>query len=120
MTAPNMVNITSMVGKSKNQNVNSGFAQTFLANPASSNKVYKVNTLIVVNIDGTSAADITLYFNDGNLHNYLARSITVPANSNLVILSKDTALYLEEGQSLSCQAVANSDLVCHVSWEEIE
>ena len=120
MTAPNMVNITSMVGKSKNQNVVTGTAQVLLENAASSNKVYKVNTLIVSNIDGTNAADINLLYNDGTTNNYFARSITVPAKSNLVVISKDTSIYLEEGQSLTCAAFVNGDLVCVISWEEIE
>lgn len=120
MTAPNMVNITSMVGKYTNQDLAPGNAQTMISNPANSNKVYKVNTVIVTNIDGTNAADFNMFIETSGTSKYLARSITVPADSNLVVISKDTALYLEEDMVLSAAAYTSGDLVCHCSWEEIE
>ena len=120
MTAPNMVNITSMVGKSSNMVVPTSLG-TLLENAASSNKVLKVNTLIITNIDGSNGADITVRHTSGagSFSNF-ASGITVPAKTNLVLISKDTSLYLEEGASLQILASAANDLAAHVSYEEIE
>ncbi len=120
MTAPNMVNITSMVGKSLCAVVPVSLG-TLLANAASSNKVLKVNTLIITNVDGTSGSDVSVQHNDTNgQSNYLAYQITVPAKTNLVLISKDTSLYLEEGADLKIMSSTSLDLAAHVSYEEIE
>lgn len=120
MTAPNMVNITSMVGKSKNM-VCPTSDTDLLVNAASSNKVLKVNTLIISNVDGTSGSDVSVGHRDGaNTANFLAYQITVPAKTNLVVISKDTSLYLEEGAEITVSASTSNDLVAHISYEEIE
>ena len=63
----------------------------------------------------TNDADINILI-DGY---YLARSIAVPANSSLVVVSKDTGLYLTESQSMQCYASANSDLQLVMAYEQI-
>jgi hypothetical protein len=123
MTAPNMVNITSMVGKTITRNI-ATTVSSFLTNSASSNKVFKINTIIVQNVDGTNAATVNLYLNRaldpalGDLQ--IAKTISVPANSNLVLISKDTSFYMEEGDILKGNTAVNGDLTLLVSYEEIE
>ena len=112
-----------MVGKTITRNIVTTVS-SFLTNSASSNKVFKINTIIVNNVDGTNAASVNLYLNRaldpalGDLQ--IARAISVPANSNLVVISKDTSFYMEEGDILKGNTTVNGDLTLLVSYEEIE
>jgi hypothetical protein len=49
----------------------------------------------------------------------IASTISVPADSTLVVIDKTSAIYLEEDKSLGALASANSDLVAHASYEII-
>ena len=120
MANPNIVNVTEIYGKTV-----TGYASTInsypLENPVSSGKVFKVNSIIIANVDGTNSADITCELNDLSLEQtvFLAKTITVPADATLIVLSKDTSIYLEEGDTLSISASANGDLSYIISYEEI-
>ena len=119
MAAPNVVNVTSITAKTDVQAVGTS-ATAITTNAASSGKVYKINSILVANVDGTNAADITvdLYRNSTAYH--LASTINVPADSTVVVLSKDTSIYLEEGDALRCTASAASDLEAIVSYEILD
>ena len=82
----------------------------------------KVNSLIISNIDGTNAADITVEISVDNGSNYLkiASTISVPADSSLSLIGKDNGFYLDETDLLAVTASANSDLVAMASWEEMK
>lgn len=118
MAAPNIVNVTTITGKTVVANATTT-ATSFLSNGASSNQVLKVNTIMVSNIDGLSDAIISIDLFRTSISYYLARLITVPANSTLVIVSKDMNIYLEEGDSLRSLASANGDLQVICSYEVI-
>jgi hypothetical protein len=85
------------------------------------NRIYKVNSLIIANVNGSSPADVTVtWFDAATSTSYnLAFTISVPADATLVVLSKDTQIYLEEGDSMSITASANSFLHATLSFEEI-
>ena len=97
-------------------------ASVVLSNATGSNKVLKINTIIAANIDGTNDADITVYVTNGVLTQlfHLARTITVPADSTLVIISKDTSFYLEENMYIYASASATADISLMVSYEELD
>jgi hypothetical protein len=122
MAAPNIVNVATITGKTNNDALTT-VAAAIVNNPASSGKVFKVNSLYVANIDGTNSADVTInyYTQDdiGGTARAIASTIPVPADSTLVVVSKDAPLYLEEDKSLGGLASANGDLVYVVSYEEI-
>ena len=46
--------------------------------------------------------------------------MNVPANSTLVVVGKDSPIYLEEGQSIRGGASANGDLDVIISYEELD
>lgn len=119
MAAPNIVNVATITGKTVGLAVTIS-ATAIVINPAASGKVFKINSLIISNIDGTTAADITadVYKNQTTAFN-LAKTIAVPADATLVIISKDTSIYLEENDSIRLTASANSDLEAVCSYEEI-
>ena len=59
MAAPNIVNVATITGKTAVQAVGTS-ATAIVTNSSGSGKVFKVNALYVANIDGSTAADITV------------------------------------------------------------
>jgi hypothetical protein len=116
MAAPNLLTSTTVTGKTAVANVTTS-STSFLNNPSASGKVYKVNLLLVSNVHGTNSGDISIDLIRSATSYYVAKTITVPADSSLDILNKP--LYLEEGDTLNCLASANSTLNIVCSYEEI-
>ena len=123
MAAPNIVNVTTITGKTDQINLTTTSATAVVSNAASSNKVFKINSLVVSNVDGTSAADITVavYSEDniGGTATELVSTVSVPADASLVVIDKNTSLYLEEDMSIGATAGTANDLKVVVSYEEI-
>ena len=120
MAAPNIVNVTSIYGKTVTGTLNTSTSTSYLT--CGTNKVIKVNTILISNRDGTNDATVTCFFYDSSVGaaRYIAQTITVPADSTLVLISKDTSLYLEESDQIRAGASANSDLDIIISYEEID
>lgn len=119
MAAPNIVNVTSIIGKTTGVALGTTLTTALLTNSAASNKVFKINTILVSNVDGTNSADVTIEWFNGTTGFKLANTITVPADSSLVVVGKDSPIYLEENCSIRGGASALSDLECIISYEEI-
>lgn len=119
MAAPNLVNVTTILGKTTGAALDTSTTTSLLANSSSSGKVYKINSIIVANVDGTSAADVTVSFYNGSTDFHLAKTVTVPADSTLIVLGKDSPIYLEENHSIRGGASANSDLEIVISYEDL-
>ena len=120
MAAPNIINATSIFGKTTAAQLDTTVTTSLLANSSSSNKLLKINSIIVGNKDGTNDADVTVSWYDGSTDYYLASTITVPADSTLVVLGKDAPIFLEEGHSIRGGASANGDLDAIISYEELD
>ena len=124
MAAPNIVNISSMVGKTDTTNLTTTSATNILNNAASSGKVLRVTLIRSVNVDGSNAADISvsLYAEDdlGGEQTELIQAKEVSINTNLDVITKDTPLYLEEDTSLGAAASAANDIKIIVTYEEIQ
>lgn len=118
MAAPNIVSIATINGKTAVANVTTT-ATAIITNSAASNKVFKINTLIIANIDGVNVCDITVDLFRSSVAWAVANTITVPADASLVVISKENTIYLEEGDSLRLTASANNDLHGICSYEEI-
>lgn len=82
-----------------------------------SGKVFKVNALYVSNVDGTSAADVNVDIFRSSASYHVAKTVSVPADATLDVISK--SIYLQEGDQLRLTASANSDLEAVCSYEEI-
>lgn len=123
MTAPNIVNVSTITGKTDQVALSSTSATVLLSNAASSGKVVKVNTILVANVDGTNACDVTVDLHSAAAGGGTAFSIvstaSVPADASLVALDKSTAIYLEEDMSITVTAGTANDLEVLVSYEEI-
>ena len=123
MAAPNIVNVTTITGKSAVVSLTTTSATAVVSNAASSGKVFKINSLVVSNVDGTNAADITVsYYSEddiGGTATEIVSTISVPADATLVVIDKNTSIYLEEDRSIGATAGTASDLKVLVSYEEI-
>ena len=126
MANPNIVAVTAIVGNTSTNLISSTadpFATALASNAASSGKVYKINSIVVANVDGTSAADITIKIFSaaalGGTGTQIASTISVPADASLIVTDKTTSFYLLEDKSIGATASAANDLVVTVSWEEI-
>jgi hypothetical protein len=118
MAAPNIVNVTTITGKTVGATLSTS-STDIVVNSSGSNKVFKVNTIIVSNVDGSVTSDVTIGIYDASATTTyrLAYVITVPANAALDLLAKP--IYLEEGDKVVANASSNSDLEIVVSYEEI-
>ncbi len=123
MANPNIVNVAAIYGNNSSTSLSTTNATAIVNNAASSGKVFKVNMITVANVDGTSAADITIskYSQDdlGGTAFPIVSTVSVPADATLIVLDKTTALYLKEDESIGATAGTASDLVVTASWEEI-
>ena len=123
MAAPNIVNVTTITGKSNVVSLTDTNATAVVSNAASSGKVFKINSLVVSNVDGTNAADITVsYYSEddiGGTATEIVSTISVPADASLVVIDKNTSIYLEEDRSIGATAGTANDLKVLVSFEEI-
>jgi|TARA_B100001079_G_scaffold265896_1_gene272270 hypothetical protein len=83
--------------------------------------IYKINTIIIANIDGTNAATVTVTYSPDNGSNYyrIGSTINVPAGTTLILLNKESSIYLDETDLLRVVGSANSDLTYTVSGEKI-
>ena len=119
MAAPNVANLTLITSKTAYANASTTVANV-VANPASSNKVFKLNSIIASNIDGTNSADISVsYYPSDAVDYYIVRTVPVPADASIVVMSKDSSIYLEENTAIRILASANSRLQILCGYEEI-
>ena len=123
MANPNIVNVTTIYGNSSQTSLTTTNATSLVSNAAASGKVFKINSIVAANVDGTSAADITINVYSqaalGGTAYPIASTISVPADATLIITDKTTSFYLLENQSIGATAGSASDLVVTASWEEI-
>lgn len=121
MTAPNILSLSNIAGKSTSVSLGSTAMTDILVNSSGSNKVYKVNTVRATNRHGTLAWDISVGFSTvgAATTQYLASTISVPADAALVVVDKTSALYLEENQKLVATASTTSGIDIFVSYEDM-
>ena len=129
MANPNIVSVTSIYGGNYGWNLSNTLTATLLTVDAE--KLLKINRIVCANVDGSAAADLNLYV-DGigtaaangltptgaDTTVYLAKTISVPADSSLVV--SDTPIYLLEGDILKGGASAASDLDLFISYEVLD
>ena len=63
--------------------------------------------------------DVAINHHDHGRH-YLAKTVAVPADSTLVVIGKDSPIYLEEGDELEANASADNDADICVSYEQLD
>ena len=127
MAAVNIVNVTSIYGKTTYYVPSGTSAVVLLANAAASSTVMKINEITATNTTGTAAnTTVSIYTNgavaqgsapSGGTAYPIAGTISVPANAALIVSDKTTAFYLEEGISISVTSGTASAITYTVSYE---
>ena len=128
MANPNIINVSSILAGNAGFNLSSTATATLITVDA--DKILKINSITCANVDGTNAATVDLFV-DGlgsgasgitttgaDATVYLAKTISVPADYTLVLLS--SPIYLMEGDVLKGGASAASDLDLFVSYEVMD
>ena len=116
MATPNIVNVATIFPRNAIGAITTSRASAI---DVAAESCCKVNTILIANIDGSNAADITIEVSINNGSDYFAigSTISVPADSTLSFL--ENPIYLDETDILAVTASANSDLTYFVSYEEI-
>jgi hypothetical protein len=130
MAAPNIVNVTTIIGTTTYLTPSGTTAVVFLPNAASSGKVFKINQIVAANVNGVSAvnATVAIYTNgavaqgsapSGGTAYPIASTIAVPATASLIVVDKTTAIYLQEGTSITVTSGTASGITYSISYEDI-
>ncbi len=130
MANPNIVSVTSIKAGNAGWNLSNTLTATLMTVDA--NKILKINSIICSNVDGINAVTLNLFADgmgsgaDGvtttgaDATVYIAKTIAVPADATLVLIDKNSSIYLMEGDILKGGASAASDLDLFVSFEVID
>ena len=119
MATVNIINVTSILPFTINGAVTTSNQNII---DVATDKLYKINTIIVANIDGTNSADVSISIStDNDSSNYaIASTVAVPADSTLVVIDKNSSFYLDETDILKIIGSANGDLEYTVSGEILD
>ena len=125
MAAPNIVNVATITGVTTWKagiSTLPGTPSVVVSNAASSGKVIKINSIVAVAVGATTGVTVKLYTEaaGAGASVAIADTISVPENSSLAVISKETSLYLEEDKSIAVYKQNNEgdiDVVC--SYEDI-
>jgi len=130
MANPNIAALTTLTGNTTYLTPGGTTAVVLLANPASSNQVFRINQIVAANVNGTNAVDTTvsIYTNgavaqgsapSGGTAFPIASTVSVPADASLIIVDKTTAIYLMEGTSITVTSGTASQITYSISYEII-
>ena len=126
MAAPNIVSVATITPHTATV-FPTGTSRTALVAAPSTGMAFKINQIMVANIDGTNAYTTTVETRlaDGTTYGALASTISVPANSTVIISDKTTMFYLldtsvtGEASTLWVTSSTGSKLLYTVSYEAI-
>jgi hypothetical protein len=115
----NLNTVTKVTPQQKG--VSLGTSQIAVLSNNDSGKMYKITSIIIANVDGTNDVDINVRvqtYAAGGV--YIAKTVTVPADSTLVVTNKDTPIYVGPYGSLQAWASATGDAEMLITLEVIE
>lgn len=130
MSAPNIVAVTTIYGKTTYYTPGGTSAVVLLTNASGSGKVLKINQIVCTNVNGSAAvnATVSIYTNGGVAQGSapsggtaypVISTVSVPANAALIAVDKTTAIYLEEDKCISVTSGTASGITYSISYEEI-
>lgn len=116
--AANLQDITQVVHGMKGQALTTSNVSV-LSGGSDQAVTFKINSIIVANKDGTNDVDVSVFWSGASTSAFIANTVTVPADSTLVITTKDNPIYLSASCNLNAYASANSDADILISYERI-
>ena len=117
MAQPNIVNVSSILGTSEVKVLTTTLTTTLVT--AASDKVLKMNLIRCTNItdnDATVDFDVEV----AGTHKKIANEVTIPANSVVDIVDKNSSFYLMETDLLRGGASAGTTIDVLISYEILD
>lgn len=118
MANPNLANVSTGYGRMAFQNVTTLFSNV-VVNSVASNNIVKINSLFLSNTDASNTGNVTIQVSNAGIGYSVLTNVSVPINSSLIAIQKDSSLYLEEGQFIQLKASANNSIQAVVSFDII-
>jgi hypothetical protein len=129
MANPNIVAVTAIYGVTTYLTPSATTAVVLLPNAAASGTVMKINQIVVSNTTASAANTTVAIYTNGAVAQGSAPSggtaypvisvVSVPGNASLIAVDKTTAIYLQEGTSISVTSGTSSSLSYTISYELI-
>ena len=130
MANPNILAATTALGSTTYLTPSATTAVVLLANPASSGEVFKINSIVAANVNGSAsvATTVAIYTNGavaqgsapaGGTAFPLVSAVQVPANASLIVVDKTTQIYLQEGTSITVTSGTASGITYVISYEDM-
>tara|TARA_A200000159_G_scaffold111182_1_gene104210 strand:+ start:48 stop:407 length:360 start_codon:yes stop_codon:yes gene_type:complete len=117
MAIPNIVSVSSIYGTTVVGVLTTTLTTTLVT--AASDKVLKINVIRCTNITDSDAT-VTLDVEVSGTHKKIANEVTVPANSVVDIVDKNSSFYLQETDLLRGGASAGTTIDFMVSYEILD
>ena len=117
MAQPNIVSVSSILGTTQVGDLSTTLTTTLVT--AASDKVLKINIFRITNVTDNDAT-VTLDVEVGGTHKKIANEVTVPANSVVDIVDKNSSFYLLETDLIRGGASAASTLEYMTSYEILD
>jgi nucleoside 2-deoxyribosyltransferase len=123
MANPNLASATSVLANNSSVSLTTTNATQLISNAASSGKTFLIDGITVANIDTVNAVTATVTFfrtadNSGTAYE-LASTVSVPANSAVIVVDKAQGVSLLEAQSIYVTAGTANKLKINASWKEL-
>ena len=126
MANPNIVSVSSIYGNTTlNAVTTAGVVVADNAGSATTNKLFKVNLLSISNVEGVNDANVSVQVlsnvNAGSGKTmHLVKTVTVPADSTLIVIDKNTSMYLMEDMQIKVLGSTAGDLEAICSYDVID
>ena len=121
MATPNLANVTTITPANSQVFLTTTSVTSIASNAASSGTVMKIESLVVSNTNPSTAIPFSLSTYSaaalGGTPYPVVWTLSVPANSSVIIIDKTNTIYLNENQSLGATAGTGSQLYVNTSWE---
>lgn len=114
MANPNLKALTTVTGNAAKLNLTNSAADVIAA--VTSNHVYHLTAVYASNITG-AAHPVSIFHKISGTSYSICTSLSIPANSTISIL--DRAVYLMEGDSLTANSDASSQVTVTAYYEDM-
>jgi len=123
MTAPNIINTSSIVGATTYvSNISATTPSVIISNAAASNQALRLNALMASNTTAGNANITVKIFNaaaGAGTSVSIGTTIAIPSGSTLAIIGKDTPVYIPENTSIGAIAGTSNAIDIVASYEVI-
>lgn len=118
MANPNIVSVSDIRGKATTMAVTTT-PTSIVTNNSNSWQVFKINSLYLSNITSANVANVTVTYFRSSIDYNIVNKIDIVPGTTLVAITKETSIYLEEGDSIRLSASASNVIQAVCSYETI-